>query len=247
MAGEQVWANVSFTPTGEPTVFFGEAGVTFPGWTAHADYPAADIDPEDIVGPITIRIQPSNTAAVPTFPKGQKGTLQGTRPDGVTYTVSNATVIDSKPGDLVLSSVSVDGATSPISTSVWLERLGSLVDDVQTWAAELGWDTRRTDKRMEDTQIGAYDAPALRLQRDFTRVLLEPIARSAPGADGVVDLYLTPAYDDIASLYHYGGGWHIHYRYAGSSAVATLRDAKSKPLSKETLGEVLEEISQHAA
>ncbi len=46
--------------------------------------------------------------------------------------------------------------------------------------------------------------PALLMQEGPSAgLILEPIARSAPGADGVVDLYLLPAYDDIASLYFY--------------------------------------------
>ena len=35
-------------------------------------------------------------------------------------------------------------------------------------------------------------------------ILLEPVA---PGTEGVVDLYLMPGYDDIASLYHYSNRW----------------------------------------
>ena len=42
---------------------------------------------------------------------------------------------------------------------------------------------------------------------------MEPVARSSPGIEGLVDLYLLPAYDDIASLYHYSGKWHVHYYF----------------------------------
>ena len=72
---------------------------------------------------------------------------------------------------------------------------------VQTWADALGWSTRQIEVTLTDSQIGKYKAPALLLQEDAIRILLEPIGRSAPGAEGVVDLYLMPAYDDIASLY----------------------------------------------
>src|SRR5262249_50078611 len=78
----------------------------------------------------------------------------------------------------------------------WLKRLGDLVQQVESWARELDWATRRIDKTMEDSWLGSYKAPALIMQRETTRVLLEPIARTAPGAEGVVDLYLMPAYDD---------------------------------------------------
>ena len=100
----------------------------------------------------------------------------------------------------------------------WLGRLSGLIQNVQTWAEEIGWATKRIEVTLSDSQIGKYTAPALLLQEDSIRVLLEPISRSAPGAEGVVDLYLMPAYDDIASLYHYDGDWHVHYMFPGTTA-----------------------------
>lgn len=128
----------------------------------------------------------------------------------------------------------------------WLCRLSDLLRDVETWAAEIGWTTRRIEITLSDSQIGKYKAPALLLQEDGARVLLEPISRSAPGADGVVDLYLMPAYDDIASLYHYDGEWHVHYMFPGTPTVAPIRDAEAKALSLDTLREVLEAMKANA-
>ena len=85
----------------------------------------------------------------------------------------------------------------------WLGRLLSLVRSIDTWAKELGWSTRVVEKPMEDSQIGRYKAPGLLMQEGVDRILLEPVGRSAPGTEGVVDLYLLPAYDDIATLYYY--------------------------------------------
>jgi hypothetical protein len=129
----------------------------------------------------------------------------------------------------------------------WLDRLSSLVDLVKGWAAELDWSTRQIEKKMTDSRLGEYTAPALIMQKGTTRVLLDPIARFAPGAEGVVDLYLMPAYDDIASLYFVDGQWRLHYMFAGSPAVGTIREADSSPLSKEALIEVLNEMTEHAA
>jgi hypothetical protein len=100
---------------------------------------------------------------------------------------------------------------------------------------------------MEDSEIGTYKAPALLLQKDLVRILLEPIARSAPGTEGVVDLYLMPAYDDIASLYFYDGDWQLHYMSPTSPTVSTIRDAEHRPLTKDTLRSVLDEMSNNAA
>jgi len=63
----------------------------------------------------------------------------------------------------------------------------------------------------------------------------------------VVDLYLMPAYDDIASLYYYGNQWNLHYMFAGAKPVATVREAEAMPLSKETLEKVLAGMRENAA
>jgi hypothetical protein len=127
----------------------------------------------------------------------------------------------------------------------WLDRLAGLVDAVETWAKELDWSTRRIDKKMKDSEIGAYRAPALIMQKETTRVLMEPIARSTPGADGVVDLYLMPAYDDIANLYYFDGEWKLHYMFPGTANVASIDHAESLKLTKEALNQVLEEMIQN--
>jgi hypothetical protein len=124
----------------------------------------------------------------------------------------------------------------------WLKQLADLVQHVENWVKELDWATRRIDKKLEDSRVGSYKAPALMLQKDTTRALLEPIARSTPGTEGVVDLYLMPAYDDVASIYFYDGGWQLHYPLPGSPIVSTIRDARHNPLSKDSLKEVLDEM-----
>jgi hypothetical protein len=129
----------------------------------------------------------------------------------------------------------------------WLSRLSTLVESVQSWAQEIGWSTRRIEKQLEESQIGSYRAPALLLQEGTTRLLLEPIARFVPGADGIVDLYSMPANDDIASLYFDDGDWQLHYMSPGTSAGPTIQEANSKKFSKETLKEVLEEMRKNAA
>jgi hypothetical protein len=130
--------------------------------------------------------------------------------------------------------------------SEWLERLSALVSEVESWARDLGWSTRRIEKPMEDSRIGKYKAPSLLMQEGTDRILLEPIARSAPGTEGVVDLYLMPAYDDIASLYYADGRWNMHYLFGGAAA-ATMREAPAQPLSRDTFQTVITEMRQHAA
>ena len=61
----------------------------------------------------------------------------------------------------------------------WLEHLSNLVKTIRGWAQDLDWSTRQIEKKMEDSQLGTYKAPALLLQKETVRVLLEPIARFA--------------------------------------------------------------------
>ena len=129
----------------------------------------------------------------------------------------------------------------------WLKVLADLTSNVKSWAEEFDWSTRQIAKKMKDSRLGSYDAPALLMQKETIRVLLDPVARFTPGADGVVDLYLMPAYDDIASLYLVDGEWRLHYMFSGNPTVATIRQAESWPLSKEAIGRVLHEMSTHAA
>jgi hypothetical protein len=128
----------------------------------------------------------------------------------------------------------------------WLEKLRKLVATVKGWADELGWATRVVDKRLEDAEVGNYKAPGLLLQQETIRLFLEPVTRVAPGTEGVVDLYLMPSYDDIASLYYYNQRWNVHYLFEGAAPVGNTREAEAKPLTKATLRKVFDEMKAHA-
>jgi hypothetical protein len=84
------------------------------------------------------------------------------------------------------------------------------------------------------------------MQEGTTQVLLEPVGRSASGIEGVVDLYMLPAYDDIAGLYFYDGQWNVHYRFEGVPAAGTVLEAPGVPLSKDALRNVLEKMRADA-
>jgi len=128
----------------------------------------------------------------------------------------------------------------------WLDRLSDLVTSVETWARELDWSTRRIEKKMKDSEVGAYRAPALIMQKETTRVSLEPIARSTPGSEGVVDLYLMPAYDDIANLYYFEGEWKLHFVFPGTVNVSPVEETESIKLTNESFRRVLEEMIKNS-
>jgi hypothetical protein len=149
------------------------------------------------------------------------------------------------PGD-ALAEIQAEITDRMKQRFAWIDRVTELVAAVEQWAGELGWVTKRVEKKLDDARVGTHRIPALLMQADTCRIILEPVGRSAPGTDGVVDLYLMPAYDDIASIYHYAGRWNLHYVFPGSRPVATVREAEALPLSKESLERVLAEIMQHA-
>jgi hypothetical protein len=78
-------------------------------------------------------------------------------------------------------------------------------------------------------------------------VLLDPVAYDVPGTEGVVDLYLMPTYDDMASIYFRAGKWVIHYAFPPAPEdTHTVMEAKAFPLGEETINKVLDSIASHA-
>lgn len=89
----------------------------------------------------------------------------------------------------------------------WVQAVEQLVAEVESWCKARDWPTRRVEKRLEESRIGEYYAPALVIQVDLVKLMLEPIARFTSGGDGVVDLYRMPEYADTASLFRRDGKW----------------------------------------
>jgi len=131
----------------------------------------------------------------------------------------------------------------------WQKRVDELVSLIEKWGKELDWSTRRIEKRLDDSRIGRHRVPALLLQQETCRAILEPIGRSTPEDGGVVDLYLMPAYDDIASFYYYDNQWNLHYGDAleGEEDPTAARYVTVAGLSKEALDKVLADMRKYAA
>ncbi len=129
----------------------------------------------------------------------------------------------------------------------WLRRLDELLVQVKGWAEGSGWRTRVIEKSMRDSVLGPYKAPAMLMQRETVEVILDPVGRFAPGTDGVVDLYLLPAYDDIASLYLVDDAWKLHYAFRATPVVGGIKQAEAMTLDAPSLNRVLDEIAARAA
>jgi hypothetical protein len=129
----------------------------------------------------------------------------------------------------------------------WLGHLERLVQDVKSWAEAAGWRTRRITKTVNERQLGKYEVPVLLMEKDTVVVVLNPVARLVPEANGAVDLYLSPAYDDIASLYFEGDHWVVHYSEPPNPfATESMVEITPRPYSEATIRAILDGMAASA-
>lgn len=129
----------------------------------------------------------------------------------------------------------------------WQDRLKTLVREVKQWVEKAGWRTRTIEKPINDRKLGSHTVPVMLMERDTLEVALNPVSPLVPGAEGAVDLYLVPAYDDIASLYFESGQWVIHYAFTAPGETHAVSETEALPLSEETINRILDAIASHAA
>lgn len=126
----------------------------------------------------------------------------------------------------------------------WVGRLDDLVDEVEGWARASGWRTRRIDKTVEERRLGTYKVPVLLMEKDTVEVVLNPVARLMPGADGAVDLYVAPAYDDIANLSSEGDRWVVHYgERPDPTATSSVVEIERLPYTEQTIRAILDKMA----
>lgn len=136
--------------------------------------------------------------------------------------------------------------------SRWLSVLDQLLAELKTWALEDDWSVRVVQKQMRSEELGVYQASCLVMQKESVKIMVEPVSHQSPGTEGIVDLYLMPAYDDIATLYHKKGEWKLHYYFEDdqmnlNGPVDPMNEAKSRKLSKKNLHAVLNAMVNHAS
>lgn len=136
---------------------------------------------------------------------------------------------------------SVDGDRQKL-----LGRLAELRDNIEAWSQQADWSTRRVEKSMRD-ESGSYAAPGLLMQKEFCRILLDPLGGASAADEAAADLYRMPEYDDVARLYFSDGQWRLHFTFPGAKASPEISDATLPPLSRELFTDVLQAMSQHAA
>jgi hypothetical protein len=137
---------------------------------------------------------------------------------------------------------------SEVLLAQWQDHLKILVQQVKEWVERAGWRTRTIAKSIDDRKLGRHAVPVLLMEKDTIEVALNPVSPLVPGAEGAVDLYLVPAYDDIASLYLESGQWVIHYDFPHEPREThSVIECEVLPLSEETIIRILNSIVSHAA
>jgi hypothetical protein len=119
----------------------------------------------------------------------------------------------------------------------WRDAVDGLVGGTESWAKELGWVTRRVQKRLSETLLGTYEIPHLLMHAAPNLYVLDPVARFVPGAAGAFDLSIQPSFYTISLYRDYGGVWHAHHD-VGQGANAGKRDVWSK----DTLRKCVDEL-----
>ncbi|WP_165227521.1 hypothetical protein [Aquisphaera insulae] len=91
----------------------------------------------------------------------------------------------------------------------WRDGLNELFGSIRDWAGSLGWRSRLARKHLVEKAVGRYEVPVLILDRGDAEISVVPVARQAPGAEGLVQFFRMPAYESVASLHREGGRWFV--------------------------------------
>lgn len=127
-------------------------------------------------------------------------------------------------------------------------RVQALLEQIKVWVEPHDWVTRFYPKRMRDESKQLFEVSALYLQKGPMKLLLDPMAYDVPGSEGVIDLYLMPAYDDLATLSFEDGKWMIHYTFPSDNGDPQAAEGESfLPCGPDTIAQVLDSITHHAA
>jgi hypothetical protein len=101
-------------------------------------------------------------------------------------------------------------AVQKVALSEWLDRGHALINEVEAWAKEFGWVTRRQQKKMDELLLGEYALDQLYMHAEGNLYILDPVARFIPGGLGAFDLSIQPSFY-VTSIYcHKDGTWYIH-------------------------------------
>jgi hypothetical protein len=96
----------------------------------------------------------------------------------------------------------------------WVRRVAALVEQVEQWSREAGWQVEIGREAIEEEHLGSYEAPAARVELspgDLPRraVLVIPIASRTSGGNGRVDIEGYPTLSRVRLIGADNDGWII--------------------------------------
>lgn len=119
----------------------------------------------------------------------------------------------------------------------WERAADGLVASTESWAQELGWVTRRVEKRLSETFLGTYKIPQLLMHAAPNLYVLDPVARFVPGAAGAFELSIQPSFSTAGLSRDFGGIWYAHHGVGQE-----MNNGKRDVWSKDTLRRCVEEL-----
>ena len=132
----------------------------------------------------------------------------------------------------------------------WCGTVNALASRVRGWVEGHEWRTRLVSKPTRDPLLGRFEVPLLLMERNGVQIALNPVSRFLVTAEdgveeGSVDLYVVPAYDEVASLYYDGETWTLFYVF---DRTATDRRGRAEvmPLTAGSMLRVLESMTENA-
>ncbi len=122
----------------------------------------------------------------------------------------------------------------------WLGRLNALATQIKGYAEADGWRTRTVMIRTRDSILGRFEVPLLLMEREAIQIALNPVSRFVGDSEGLVELYVVPGYEVLASLrLGQGGRWALDYAPAEDRR-APAHEPAPLDLTEVTLNSVLD-------
>ena len=132
------------------------------------------------------------------------------------------------------------GLTAAVQKVVWADwemAANELIKQVEGWAAEFQWVSRRVGKKLTEILIGEYHLDQLYLHAEGNLYIVDPLARFIPGGLGAFDLSIQPSFY-VTSIYrHMDSNWFIHLDVGQG-----VHGAKQQPLTKESFRQAIAEL-----
>ncbi len=132
-------------------------------------------------------------------------------------------------------------------SDAFIEQVEAVASEFEASLIGQDWLTWRDPKRMRDETGEIYSVVSLTLMKGPVRLLLDPNGYDIAGTEGVIDLYLLPPYDPVATLYLEDGAWFLHSPFSSRlNSIAQPGGWNRSPLTPESILKVMESIAENA-